>query len=254
MSIIKTREEITLLREGGHILARVLADVVGAVRAGISTHELNRIAEEHIRASGGEPAFKGYQAFGARVAYPATLCTSINDEVVHGIPSEKRILKAGDIIGLDIGMKYKGLYTDMAVTVPVGAIDMKAQKLIAVTKKSLDIAIAAVRAGATIGDIGHAVQTYVEGEGFGVVRDLVGHGVGHAVHEDPQVPNFGKKGTGMRLKEGMVLALEPMVTERGWKVKIDADQWTWRTRDGSRAAHFEHTIIVTKNGAEVLTI
>lgn len=254
MSTIKSPKEIALLREGGRILARVLADVTAAVHVGVSTQELDKRAEGRMRALGGEPAFKGYKAFGARVSYPATLCTSINDEVVHGIPSEKRILKDGDIIGLDIGMKYKGLYTDMAVTVPVGAIDEKAQRLIAVTKKSLDIAIAVVRAGATVGDIGHAVQSYVESEGFGVVRDLVGHGVGHAVHEDPQVPNFGKAGTGMRLTEGMVLALEPMVTEGGWKVKIDKDQWTWRTRDGSRAAHFEHTIVVTNNGAEVLTL
>lgn len=253
MSLIKSKEDIAALRAGGRILARVLSAVADAVHPGLSTADLDVMAEKLIRDAGGTPAFKGYKAFGARTPYPATLCTSVNDEVVHGIPSSHRILAAGDIIGLDIGMQYQGRYTDMAVSVAVGHIDDRAEKLIAATKKSLDIAISKVHAGVSIGDIGDAVQTYIEAQGFGIVRDLVGHGVGHEIHEDPVIPNFGKSGQGPKLQEGMVIALEPMVTEGSWRVKIDADEWTWRTKDGSRAAHFEHTILVTKNGAEVLT-
>ncbi len=253
MSTIKTPEEIALLAGGGTLLARVLKEVAQSVRSGVSTAKLDRMAEKLIRASGGEPSFKGYRAFGARTAYPASLCTSINDEVVHGIPSESRVLQEGDIIGLDIGMKYKGLYTDMAVTVGVGKMNKESERLIEVTRQALQIGISAAAPGATTGDIGEAVQAYVEKEGFQVVRDLVGHGVGHEVHEDPQVPNFGKKGMGARLQEGMVLALEPMVTMGSWKVSVDKDEWTWKTRDHFLSAHFEHTIVITKDGARVLT-
>lgn len=252
--MIKTPEELAAIREGGHVLADILRVVAHMVRPGVSTFDLDEAAERLIRERGGESAFKGYQAFGAPMPYPATLCTSINDEVVHGIPDASRILKEGDIIGLDIGMKYKGMYTDTAVSVPVGTVDARAEKLIHATKVSLDKAIACVKDGAYIGDIGHAVESYIEGEGFGVVRDLVGHGVGYEAHEDPQIPNFGRRGTGMRLKEGMVIALEPMVTEGTWRVVLADDGWTWRTKDGSRAAHFEHTMIVTKRGAEVVTL
>ncbi|OGZ44165.1 MAG: type I methionyl aminopeptidase [Candidatus Ryanbacteria bacterium RIFCSPHIGHO2_02_FULL_45_17b] len=254
MSLIKSQKEIQALLEGGKKLADVLQSVVELVRPGVTTKELDELAEKLITACGGTPSFKGYSAFGARNAYPASLCTSINDEVVHGIPSEKRVLKEGDIIGLDIGMKYQGLFTDMAVTVGVGRIDADSQKLIDVTHESLEKGIAEVHPGARIGDIGEAVQVFVESNGFGVVRELVGHGVGHAVHEEPEVPNFGKKGQGLKLEEGMVLALEPMVTARSPRVLLAKDEWTWKTKDGSRAAHFEHTVVVTKDGVRVLTI
>lgn len=253
MSLVKSEKEIENLREGGQKLAYVLQKVAEAVKLGLTTKELDQLAETLIIASGGMPSFKGYTAFGARSAYPASLCTSINDEVVHGIPSEKRVLEEGDIIGLDIGMRYKGLYTDMAVTVGVGRIDADSEKLIEVTRQSLEKGIAEVHSGAHIGDIGETVQVFAEQNGFGVVRELVGHGVGHAVHEDPEVPNFGKRGRGMRLTEGMVLALEPMVTAGNPRVMLAKDEWTWKTKDGSRSAHFEHTVVVTKNGASVLT-
>jgi len=257
MISIKSKKEIERLREGGKILAAVLRTVADAVRPGATTKELDELAEKLIRERGGAPIFKGYQSYGSRTAYPASICTSINDEVVHGIPSAKRKLRAGDIVGIDIGMRYpidpSGMVTDMAVTLPVGKISDEAERLINVTRKSLDIGIKAVRAGATLGDIGSAIQEFVEKNNFGVVRDLVGHGVGHQLHEEPEVPNFGRAGTGMILKEGMVLALEPMVTSADWHVLVDKDGWAWRTRDGSLAAHFEHTVLVTKNGAEVLT-
>ena len=233
MSLIKSQKEIQALLEGGKKLADVLQSVVELVRPGVTTKELDELAEKLITACGGTPSFK---------------------EVVHGIPSEKRVLKEGDIIGLDIGMKYQGLFTDMAVTVGVGRIDADSQKLIDVTHESLEKGIAEVHPGARIGDIGEAVQVFVESNGFGVVRELVGHGVGHAVHEDPEVPNFGKKGQGLKLEEGMVLALEPMVTARSPRVLLAKDEWTWKTKDGSRAAHFEHTVVVTKDGVRVLTI
>ena len=254
MSLIKTPDEIEILREGGHKLAFVLSRIVKEVRPGISTKKLDDIAEEGIRAAGGEPAFKGYKAFGAKTAYPGTVCTSINEEVVHGIPSIERVLAEGDIIGLDIGMKYKGLYTDTAVTVPVGEIDAEAKELIDVTREALAVGIATIRIGRYVGDIGSAIEAYVNNEGnYGIVKDLVGHGVGHAVHEEPAVPNYASGGNGQKLKEGMVLALEPMITLGTWKVDIKKDHWTWVTRDGSRSAHFEHTVVVTKDGAEILT-
>lgn len=258
---VRTQEETAALREGGRILAQILREVVSHVQPGVTTKSLDEVAERHIRKEGGEPAFKGYKAFGARSSYPGTVCTSVNDEVVHGIPGS-RVLAEGDIIGIDIGMKWPfdsaqgkpaGLFTDMAVTVPVGKVSREAQRLIDVTKTSLDRAIAAVHAGAHVGDIGAAVERCVDREGFGIVRDLVGHGTGRELHEEPEVPNFGKHGTGPALKEGMVIAIEPMVTAGDWHLQIDKDDWTWRTRDGSLAAHFEHTILVTKNGAEVLT-
>ena len=253
MPLIKSKKEIEALSEGGKRLADILQKVAEVVGSGVTTKELDSLAESLILSSGCTPSFKGYNAFGARTAYPASLCTSINDEVVHGIPSEKRILQEGDIIGLDIGMKYEGLYTDMARTVGVGRIDGGSKKLIDVTCESLEKGIAEVRAGAYIGDIGEAIQMHAERYGFGVVRELVGHGVGHAVHEDPAVPNFGKRGKGVRLLEGMVLALEPMVTAGKHRVMLADDEWTWKTADGSRAAHFEHTVAVTKDGVRVLT-
>lgn len=246
---IKHQKELEILREGGKKLAAVLAEVARRAVAGILARELDALAEELILKAGGKPSFKGYKVRGASMPYPASLCVSINNEVVHGIPGNQ-ILKNGDIVGLDIGMLWEGLYTDTALTILVGGGE---SKLISATKKSLEIGIAQVRAGARVGDIGYAIQNFLEKEKFGVVRELVGHGVGRAVHEDPEIPNWGKKGNGPILEEGVVIALEPMATEGSPKVKILPDGWTWATRDGSRAAHFEHTVVVTKNGAEVLT-
>lgn len=247
---LKTEQEIELIRENGKLLAQILREVAALVRPGISTWELNEVAEQKIAAVGGKPSFKGY---GEDIPFPTGLITSVNDAVVHGIPSKDLILKEGDIVSLDIGMEYKGLFTDMAITVGVGEISEEASELIRLTKKSLAAAIALAKIGNTVGDIGAAVQNIIEPAGFSVVRDLVGHGVGHAVHEDPQIPNYGKAGTGLKLVEGMVLAIEPMVTVGSHKLFIDDDQWTFRTVDESLAAHFEHTVVITKNGPRILT-
>ncbi len=247
---LKTPQEIELIRENGKMLSQILRDVAAAVRPGISTWELNEMAEAKIAAVGGKPSFKGY---GEDIQFPTGLITSVNDAVVHGIPSADEFLKEGDIVSLDIGMEYKGLFTDMAITVGVGEISEEAVELIRVTKKSLAAAIAVAQVGNTIGDIGAAVQRIVEPAGFSVVRDLVGHGVGHGVHEDPLVPNYGKAGTGLKLVAGMVLAIEPMVTVGSHKLYIDDDQWTFRTADESLAAHFEHTVAITDKGPRILT-
>jgi len=238
-------EEIKVLREGGKILASVLYQVADMVKSDVANVELDRLAEKLIREAGGEPSFKNYKTAEDKIPYPASLCVSINDEVVHGIPDSRKI-KDGDIVSLDLGMKYKKLYTDMAITVGAG-------KIIEVTKKSLEEGIKAVKEGAHIGDIGFAIQTCAEKNGFNVVRQLVGHGVGYKPHEEPEIPNFGKYGTGEILKAGMVLAIEPMITVGSPEVFLDKDNWTWKTKDGSLAAHFEHTVVVTKNGVEVLT-
>lgn len=248
---VKKPEEIKIIAEGGKLLGDILRRTAKLAKPGISTLELNDFAESQIIACGGRPSFVGY---GDRYnPFPAGLCTSINDAVVHGIPSSEDILKEGDIIGLDIGMEYKGFYTDTAITVPVGKISDTAQKIIDVTKKSLNAAIAAAVAGGKIGDIGYATQSVVEKAGFSVVRDLVGHGVGYAVHEDPQVPGYGVKGKGLTLEEGMVLAIEPMVCENKPNVYFDTDGWTIRSNDGGLTAHFEHTVVITKKGAKILT-
>ncbi|MBI2054498.1 MAG: type I methionyl aminopeptidase [Candidatus Sungbacteria bacterium] len=269
MITIKTPEEIETLKRGGHILGRILSEIAESVRPGISTKDLDDLAERLILASGGEPSFKGYNPYGAKAAYPSALCVSVNDEVVHAIPHRKRILEEGDIVGLDIGMWWpdrkskiknqkskfwRPMATDTAVTVGVGKISKTAEKLIRVTKEALELGIKEVRAGAKIGDIGAAIQKHIEKYGFGVVRDLAGHGVGYKVHEDPFVPNYGTRGEGLVLKEGMVIAIEPMATEGTWKVILDKDEWCFRTADGKLAAHFEHTVAVTKNGAKVLTL
>lgn len=258
MSLIKTEEEINDLRAGGHLLAQILDAVIAAIKPGVSTGELNVLAEKLMREAGAEPAFLGY---GARLTkqgqnvggFPAVLCTSANEGVVHCIPSHERVLRDGDLIGLDIGIKYKGLFTDMARTVGVGTVSATAKQLMRVTKEALDLGIAQAKPGNTTGDIGHAVQTYVEGHGFSVVRDLVGHGVGHAVHEDPPVPNFGKAGSGAKLEVGMVIAIEPMVNEGGFQVKMLNDGWSIVTRDGKLSTHFEDTVVITKDGHEILT-
>lgn len=244
---IRNDKEAAAIRRGGQTLARILALVVTAVRPGISTKTLDTVAADAMHAENVEPAFLGYHGF------PAVLCTSVNTKVVHGIPSAHEVLNDGDIIGLDIGIKADGLYTDMAVTVGVGKIPPEAQRLIAVTKTALDLAIKAIRPGVTTGDIGALVQKYVEDEGYGVVRDLVGHGVGRRLHEEPVLPNFGVPGRGTRITEGMVLAFEPMVTAGDWHVQTLDDGWSIVTLDQSLTAHFEHTILVTKDAAEIVT-
>jgi len=244
---IKSAEDIAKLIEGGKRLARVVDEVAAAVRPGISTATLDKLAERLIAELGGRPSFKGFSD------YPASTCISINEGVVHGIPSPKRKIKEGDVVGVDIGLEYKGLFTDMAVTVPAGKVSVEAKKLIEVTKKSLDKAIALVKPGVALGDIGHAVQHYAESFGFSVVKSLVGHGVGYAVHEEPKIPNFGQPGHGLRLSAGTVIAIEPMVNIGGDDVITLSDGWTIVTSDRSCSAHFEHTVAVTETGHLVLT-
>lgn len=252
---VKTSKEIALLREGGKRLAYILAQVSAEVRPGVSSRVLNDLAEKLMREGGDTPAFLGYSPTGAKRPFPAALCVSVNDEVVHGIPNEEeKILKEGDTVTLDAGLIHQGLFTDSAITVGVGKIDGRAQKLLETTQKALTVGIKAVRAGATTGDIGFAIETFVKPFGYGIVRELAGHGVGYAVHEEPFVPNFGKKGEGTVLKAGMVIAIEPMLNEGGAGVKLAKDGYTYRTKDGSRSAHFEHTVVVTENGCDILTV
>ena len=248
----KTPEEISKLSEGGKKLAAVLNILKRETRVGVTPKELDALAEKLIIDSRGVPSFKGYNVSKDQRPYPATICVSVNDEVVHGLPLDKK-LQEGDIVGLDIGMKYKNLFTDMAETVIIGRTDEVGEKLVRITKEALDLAISMVRPGLKTGDLGEAVQKFIEGNGFGVVRELVGHGVGYKVHEDPQIPNWGKKGEGVTLEENMVIAIEPMVTEGGCEIYLAPDGWTWKTKDKKRAAHFEHTMVIHKNGAEVLT-
>jgi len=252
---IKTNEEIKIMRQAGKRLAHILQLLVKSVRPGISTLELDRLAEKLILESGAEPAFKNYQPDTAsgRSGYPATLCVSINQEVVHGIPRADRILKEGDIIGLDCGLKLNGYYSDMAVTIGVGKIKPADQKLIDVTKKSLSLGIKKIKNGVHLGDVSAAIQRYVEKNSFSVVRNLSGHGIGKKLHEEPSILNFGQPATGPILKAGMTLAIEPMVNAGTWKITTASDGWTIITADGQNSAHFEHTILVTKKGAEILT-
>lgn len=266
--IIHSDEELHILRECGKRLAEVLEEIKRAVRPEVSTKELDRIAEEGIKKTGGDPVFKGYKTREDKRSFPASLCVSINDEIVHGIPSEKRILKEGDIVGLDIGMKWpsnktdnlqpimygSGLITDMAVTVPVGKISDDAEKLLAVTEESLQRGIAVLKVGARLGDFGYAVQSHLEAHGLAVIRDLVGHGVGKKLHESPFIPNFGEKGTGEKFVDGQVIALEPMATLGDYRIRTASDTWTLKTKDGSLAAHFEHSVVIWKDSAEVLTL
>lgn len=249
--LIKTQKEIEIIAEGGKILHDILHKTAGLVHPDISTWELNEFAESEIEKAGGTPSFKNYGP--KKNPFPAGLCTSVNSVVVHGIPSKSVILKNGDIIGLDIGMEYKGFFTDTAITVPVGEINSQAQKLIEVTKKCLDLALKIIKEGVKTGDIGYIIQKNAEDEGFSVVRDLVGHGVGYAVHEDPSIPCYGKKGQGIALKENMVLAIEPMICEGEYFLTYESDGWTISTKDHSLSAHFEHTIAVTKTGCKILT-
>lgn len=243
---IKTKEEIDIMAEGGKILATVLKEIEKMAKPGISTLELDRAAEALILKYKAKPAFKGYDNF------PYSLCASVNDIIVHGFPTDY-ILKEGDVVGLDLGVLHKGYNTDMAVTVGVGNISFEAKRLLDVTKKALRLGIKKVRPGITTGDIGNTIQRYIEDQGFGVVRELCGHGIGKKVHEDPQIPNYGQRGKGMELKEGMVICIEPMVTMGDYRLKKAKDGYGFAAEDGSLTAHFEHTIAVTKNGAKVLT-
>ena len=245
---IKSKEEIEIMAEGGKILAKILKELEKKVKPGITTKELDRVAETLIFKSGGTPSFKGYDEF------PATLCTSINEELVHAVPSQRK-LKEGDILSLDIGMKYQGYHSDMAITLPVPKkISPEAIRLIRVTKKALKRGIKKVRPGNTFGDIGNTIQRYVESQGFNVVRDLCGHGIGRELHEEPKILNYGKRHLGPEIKEGMTFCLEPMVTAGDWKLKKSKDGHGFETQDGSLSCHFEHMMVVTKNGVKVLTV
>lgn len=245
--VLKSAGEIELMHAANGIVHQVLDRLGELIRPGVTTRELDRVAAETIRAAAGVPAFLGYRGF------PATLCTSINDVIVHGIPDDTE-LTDGDIIGVDCGVLYQGYYGDAARTYEVGEVSDEAHRLLAVTRRSLELAIDAVRPGGRLGDIGAAVQSYVEEHGFSVVREFVGHGIGAALHEDPQVPNFGSAGRGSLLKPGLVLAIEPMVNAGGPEVQVDADGWTARTRDGSLSAHFEFSVAVTASGPMVLGV
>lgn len=246
MILKKSEKEIELTAEGGKILSDILRQVGEMVRPGITTNELNRVAETLILNCGGIPSFKGYGGF------PAALCTSLNEVVVHGVPSD-RVLKEGDMISLDIGMEYKGFNTDMAVTLPVGNISSEAQRLIKVTKQALKVGIKAIRVGGYFGEIGEAIQKYVEGEKFDVVRDLCGHGIGKNIHEDPQILNYKERGVTPRIEQGMVFCIEPMIVAGSWKVKRAKDGFGYATADNSLSCHFEDTIAITKDGVRVLT-
>jgi methionyl aminopeptidase len=243
--VFKTAGEIELMDEANCIVHGVLEKMAELVAPGVSTRELDRVAEEYIRRRGGVPAFLDYRGF------PATLCTSINDVIVHGIPNDEP-LSEGDIIGIDCGVVYKGYYGDAARTYEVGQVGEEARKLLGVTREALERAVAVIAPGGHLSDIGHAVEAHVESYGFSVVREFVGHGIGAALHEEPQVPNFGRPGRGPRLKPGLVLAIEPMVNVGGPGVKVDPDGWTARTEDGSLSAHFEYSVAVTETGARVL--
>jgi len=245
--VLKSPGEIELMHEANRIVHAVLDGLEDLIRPGVTTRELDRWAERTIREAGGVPAFLDYKG------YPATLCTSRNDVIVHGIPDD-RPLAEGDILGVDCGVLFKGYYGDSARTFAIGEVSEEARKLIEVTRRALEVAVEAVQPEGRLSDIGHAVQSYVEAEGFSVVREFVGHGIGTSLHEEPQVPNFGQRGRGPRLRPGLVIAIEPMVNVGGPAVAVDADGWTARTKDGSLSAHFEYSVAVTDSGARVLGI
>jgi methionyl aminopeptidase len=247
MIIIKSSREIEQLKRSNAIVAEVFEKLKGMIHPGVTTKELDEVAEEYILLKGARPAFKGYRGF------PATLCISINEEVVHGIPSQRQ-LKEGDIVSLDVGVNFVGYFGDAAITLPVGEIDPEAKRLLEVTEKALTIGIEKAKIGNRLFDISFAIQRWVESHGFSVVRDFVGHGIGRDLHEEPQVPNFGAPHQGPRLEKGMVFALEPMVNEGTYEVRVLSDGWTVVTADGKRSAHFEHTIAITDDGAEILSV
>ena len=243
---IKSEEDLKMLKKSGKILFKIMRRLQKFIRAGVSTIEIDRLAEKLIKEENAISAFKGYNGF------PANICTSVNEEVVHGIPAQK-MLKDGDIISLDAGINYKGYISDVAITLPVGRIDPKSQKLIEVTRNALSEGIKQARVNNHLSDISYAIQTYVESQGFSVVRQFVGHGIGYSLHEDPQIPNFGLPHQGEVLKKGMVLAIEPMVNMGTWECKILDNGWTAVTKDGFPSAHFEHTVAITEAGPEILT-
>jgi methionyl aminopeptidase len=247
MIIYKTPQEIATMRKSNQIVARVLTELKGQVRPGVRTRDLDAYAEARARELGAVPAFKGYRG------YPSSLCTSVNEVIIHGIPSD-RVLKEGDIIGLDFGVLFEGFYGDAAVTVPVGSVGPEAVRLIAVSEAAFFKGFGQMKRGNRISDISHAIQEYVEGEGFSVIRSFVGHGIGHSPHEEPQVPNFGPPGRGPRIKEGLTLAIEPMIAAGDWEEEILEDGWTAVTKDRRLSAHFEHTVAMTARGAEILSL
>ncbi|MBW2701339.1 MAG: type I methionyl aminopeptidase [Deltaproteobacteria bacterium] len=249
---LKSEAEIERMRKADQLVAKVLHAVAEAVRPGVTTLELDRMAEEMTLQAGAKPAFKGYQGAGP-YPFPGTLCTSLNAEVVHGIPSDERKLAEGDILSVDFGVLMDGFYGDSAVTIPVGTIDETAQHLIDVTRESLERAIRVVKPDNRLSDIGEAIQDYAEEQGFSVVRDFVGHGIGRSLHEEPQVPHYRTSGNNLRLRPGLVIAIEPMINEGTWKVESAEDGWTQVTQDGKLSAHFEHSVAVGKNGPIVLS-
>lgn len=251
MIIIKTEKEIEAMREGGRILAGIMEEIGRAIAPGKNTLELDKLAERLVFDNGGTPAFKGYG--GKNNPYPATICVSLNDEIVHGIPSVKRIIQTGDLVKIDIGMKYKNMITDMARTFAVGAMSDEAHKLCQATREALDEGIKKIKAKARLSEYGEAVENYVRSRGFSPVRELVGHGVGKLLHEDPQIPNYKLKGRDVVLKEGMTLALEPMINEGTHRTKLASNGWAYLTEDGKLSAHFEDTVLVRKGGCEILT-
>lgn len=251
---IKTPEEIAILREGGKRHAFILNELAKAVRPGVSTKDLDDLAARLIAEGGDTSSFLGYKPYGARRPYPASICVSVNDAVVHGIPNEEPyVLKEGDIVSIDLGLVHKGMFTDAAVTVPVGRVDESAQRLLKATREALEAGIRAARGGDTTGHIGAAVQPFAARNGLSVVEELAGHGVGYKVHEDPYVPNYGQPGDGDDLVPGMVIAIEPIFNEGKGRIRLDSDGYTYRTTDGKRSAHFEHTVVITEGGCEVLT-
>jgi methionyl aminopeptidase len=244
--MLKSAAELELMHQANVLVHETLRLVAEAARPGVTTAELDVLAEEHIRSRGGRPAFKGYRG------YPATLCTSVNDVIVHGIPSADCVLKEGDIASVDCGVVWQGYYGDAAVTVAVGPVSADARRLLEVTRECLDAAVGAMRPGGRVSDVGSAIQRHAEGHGFSVVREFVGHGIGRALHEEPQVYNFGPPGRGPELRPGLVLAIEPMVNQGAAGVVVDADGWTARTEDGKLSAHFEYSVAVTTNGPRIL--
>lgn len=247
MITLRSDREIEAMRRSGKITAKVLAHLMESAKAGMTTADIDALAEQGIRGLGGVPTFKGYRG------YPASVCTSVNDRVVHGIPNGY-VLREGDLLSIDLGTTLDGWVSDSAVTIPIGAVSAEARRLLDVTQECLMLGIEAIRSGNRVGDIGFAVQQHAEANGYGVVRELVGHGVGTEMHEDPQVPNYGRPGTGAKLRPGMVLAVEPMITQGRRDVKILDDGWTVVTTDGKLAAHFEHTIALTQDGPKILTL
>ena len=254
MITLKTKKDIAILREGGHRHAAILRELAQMVRPGMTAAELNDRADELIRAGGDQSAFLNYRPRGAFRPFPASLCVSVNDEIVHGIPNEgDKILREGDIVSLDLGLIHKGLFTDMAVTVGVGSISPELARLLAVTKEALMAGIHAAKGGRRVGDVSNAIELVGAANRYGIVEELAGHGVGYHVHEDPYVPNYGDAGRGDILKPGLVIAIEPMFNLGSREIKLDADEWTYRTADGEPSAHFEHTVLITKGDAEILT-